>query len=145
MSPSVAPMSYTFAMPRVRLTERDVFVREALLRVLRFALVIVGLLIVIAGVLIAPLPGPMGLPIVVLGLMIVLRNSFRARKQFIRFQRAHPKVVFPLRRLLRREPEVFPVAWQQALRMEKLVVPKSWRRAVRWRKALKRRAAAKAA
>jgi hypothetical protein len=54
-------------------------------------------------------------------------------------------MIFPLRRLLRREPEVLQVAWQQALRVEKLVVPKSWRRAVRWRKAWKRRGAAKAA
>jgi hypothetical protein len=145
MSPSVATMTYVFAMPRARLNEKDAFVREALYRALRFGLVAIGLLIVVAGVLIAPLPGPMGLPVVVVGLMIVLRNSFRARKQFIRFQRAHPKMVFPLRRLLRREPEVMPVAWQQALRMERLVLPKHWRRAVRWRKGMKRRAAAKAA
>lgn len=145
MSPSVAPMTYVFAMPRARLSERDAFLREALSRALRLVLVVVGLLIVITGVIIAPLPGPMGLPVVVIGLMVVLRNSFYARKQFIRFQRAHPKMIFPLRRLLRREPEVFPVAWQQALRAEKLVVPKSWRRAVRWRKGWKKRRAAKAA
>lgn len=145
MSPSVATMTYVFAMPRARLNEKDAFVREALSRALRFGLVAIGLLIVVAGVLIAPLPGPMGLPVVVVGLMIVLRNSFRARKQFIRFQRAHPKMVFPLRRLLRREPEVMPVAWQQTLRIERLVLPKGWRRAVRWRKGVKRRAAAKAA
>jgi hypothetical protein len=138
-------MTYVFAMPRARINEKDAFVREALFRALRLGLVAIGLLIVVVGVLIAPLPGPMGLPVVVVGLMIVLRNSFRARKQFIRFQRAHPKMVFPLRRLLRREPEVMPVAWQQALRIERLVLPKGWRRAVRWRKALKRKAAAKAA
>jgi hypothetical protein len=138
-------MTYVFAMPRVRLNEKDAFVREALSRMLRLGLVVIGLLIVLTGVLIAPLPGPMGLPVVVVGLMIVLRNSFRARKQFIRFQRAHPKMIFPLRRLLRREPEVMPVAWQQALRIERLILPKDWRRAARWRKSLKRRAAAKAA
>lgn len=145
MSPSVASMTYVFAMPRARLSEKDAFLKEALMRVVRLALVVLGVLIVIAGILIAPLPGPMGMPVVVVGLMVVLRNSFRARKQFIRFQRAHPKMIFPLRRLLRREPEVLPVAWQQALRVEKLVVPKSWRRAVRWRKAWKRRGAAKVA
>jgi hypothetical protein len=145
MSPSVASMTYVFAMPRARLSEKDAFLKEAMMRVVRLALVVLGVLIVIAGILIAPLPGPMGMPIVVVGLMVVLRNSFRARKQFIRFQRAHPKMIFPLRRLLRREPEVLPVAWQQALRVEKLVVPKSWRRAVRWRKAWKRRGAARAA
>ncbi len=145
MSPTVATMTYVFAMPRARISEKDAFVRDALLRALRFVLVVLGVLVVVAGVLIAPLPGPMGLPVVVVGLMIVLRNSFQARKQFIRFQRAHPKMIFPLRRLLRREPEVLQVAWQQALRVEKLIVPKGWRRAVRWRKSWKRRAAAKAA
>jgi hypothetical protein len=134
-------MTYVFAMPRARLNaERRLRVRRSAFRA-RVALVWlgVGLLIVVAGVLIAPLPGPMGLPVTVVGLMIVLRNSFKARKQFIRFQRAHPKMIFPLRRLLRREPEVAPVAWQQALRVERLVIPRRWRVAVRWRKSLKRR------
>ena len=36
----------------------------------------------------------------------------RARRQFIGLQRRHPKILFPVRRLLRREPEVVPVAWQ---------------------------------
>jgi hypothetical protein len=94
---------------------------------------------VVAGFLIAPLPGPLGVPLTVAGLMLVLRNSFRARKQFVRFQHAHPKLLFPLRRLLRREPEVFPVAWQQVLRMERLIVPRRWRVAKRWRQSFKRR------
>jgi hypothetical protein len=103
-------------------------------------LVLVGLLIILAGVLIAPLPGPMGLPIVVVGLMVVLRNSFKARRQFVRFQRAHPRVVFPLRRLLRREPEVVQVAWQQTLRMERMLFPRRYRLAVRMRRFFRRRA-----
>ena len=109
-------------------------------RVVRFVLVILGLLIVVAGVLIAPLPGPMGLPIVVVGLMVVLRNSFKARRQFVRFQRAHPRVIFPLRRLLRREPEVVQVFWQQTLRMERMLLPARFRLARRFRRYLKRRA-----
>lgn len=128
-----------FAMPRVRRTADDL-ARELVTRFLRAFLVALGLLIVIAGFLIAPLPGPMGLPLVVVGLMLVLRNSFKARKQFVRFQHAHPRLVFPLRRLLRREPEVIPVAWQQVLRVERLVIPRRWRVAVRWRQSLKRRA-----
>jgi hypothetical protein len=98
-----------------------------------------GLLLIVGGALIAPLPGPLGLPLTVLGLMLVLRNSFKARKQFVRFQHAHPKLIFPLRRLLRREPEVVLVAWQQALRIERLIVPRRWRVAVRLRKSFKRR------
>lgn len=131
--------AFAFAMPRVRRTADDL-AREFVSRFLRVILVTLGVLLVIGGIVIAPLPGPMGLPLTVVGLMLVLRNSFKARKQFVRFQHAHPKLVFPLRRLLRREPEVFPVAWQQTLRVERLVVPRRWRVAVRWRRSLKRRA-----
>ena len=53
--------------------------------------------------------------VIVVGLMLVLRNSFKARRTFVRFQHAHPKMVFPIRRLLRRDPEILLVAWQQAL------------------------------
>lgn len=132
-------VSVALAMPRARFSPSDDLAREIVARVLRVVLVTVGLLLILAGALIAPLPGPLGLPLTVVGLMLVLRNSFKARKQFVRFQHAHPKLIFPLRRLLRREPEVVLVAWQQALRVERLIVPRSWRRAVRWRKSLKRR------
>lgn len=132
-------MNLAIAMPPVRFSAADELARELLGRIIRAALVLLGLVFIAAGFLIAPLPGPMGLPLTVIGLMLVLRNSFKARKQFVRFQHAHPKLVFPLRRLLRREPEVILVAWQQALRIEKLVIPRRWRVAKRWRKALKRR------
>jgi hypothetical protein len=127
-------------MLRARRYATEELAREMTGRVVRFVLVILGLLIVVAGVLIAPLPGPMGLPIVVVGLMVVLRNSFKARRQFVRFQRAHPRVIFPLRRLLRREPEVVQVFWQQTLRMERMLLPARFRLARRFRRYLKRRA-----
>ena len=117
----------------------DDLARELVARFLRVFLVALGVVLIAAGALIAPLPGPLGLPLTVVGLMLVLRNSFKARKQFVRFQHAHPKLIFPLRRLLRREPEVVLVAWQQALRVERLIIPRKWRVAVRWRKSLKRR------
>jgi hypothetical protein len=132
-------MNLAIAMPPVRLSVADELARELLGRIIRGLLVALGLVFIAAGFLIAPLPGPMGVPLTVIGLMLVLRNSFKARKQFVRFQHAHPKLVFPLRRLLRREPEVVLVAWQPALRIEKLVIPRRWRVAKRWRKALKRR------
>jgi len=130
-------MNLALAMPPVRFSAADELARELLGRISRVLLVTLGLVLVIAGVVIAPLPGPLGLPLTVVGLMLVLRNSFKARKQFVRFQHAHPKLLFPLRRLLRREPEVVPVAWQQVLRVEKLVVPRRWRMAKRWRRSLK--------
>jgi len=118
----------------------DELAREFAGRILRPLLVVLGVLVVLAGILVAPLPGPGGLPVIVVGLMLILRNSFKARRQFVRFQRAHPKMVFPIRRLLRREPEVLLVAWQQILRVERLILPRSLRFAVRSRRRLRRRA-----
>jgi hypothetical protein len=132
-------MNLALAMPPVRFSAADELARELLGRIARVLLVALGLLFIAAGFVIAPLPGPLGLPLTVIGLMLVLRNSFRARKQFVRFQHAHPKLLFPLRRLLRREPEVIPVAWQQVLRIEKLILPRRWRVAKRWRHSLKRK------
>lgn len=121
----------------IRSTDR--LARDIVTRITRWLLIGLGGVLVIAGFLIAPLPGPLGLPLTVVGLMLVLRNSFAAKRQFVRFQRAQPKVVFPIRRLLRREPEVVLVFWQQALRVERLVVPKRYRYAVRARRRLKAR------
>jgi len=132
-------VSVALVMPRARFSPADDLAREIVARFLRVILVVLGLLLIAGGALIAPLPGPLGLPLTVVGLMLVLRNSFKARKQFVRFQHAHPKLIFPIRRLLRREPEVILVAWQQALRIERLIIPRRWRVAVRWRKSIKRR------
>ena len=130
---------YAIVMPRARQSQADDLAREVLSRVGRWLLIALGLVIIGAGVVISPLPGPGGIPVIVLGLMMVLRNSFWARKQFIKVQKAHPKIVFPIRRLLRREPEVFPVAWQQVLRIERILLPSRYRIAVRWRKGRKRK------
>jgi hypothetical protein len=130
-------------MPR-RHSPADDFAREVIWRAKRWSMILLGLAIVALGILISPIPGPGGIPVIVIGLMLVLRHSFWARKQFIRVQRAHPKLVFPIRRLLRREPEVIPVAWQQVLRIERLVLPKRYRIAVRWRKRAKRKMARRA-
>jgi hypothetical protein len=127
-------------MPSLRVRRAsDEFAQELLGRIIRSSLVVLGFVIILAGVLIAPLPGPGGLPVIVIGLMFVLRNSFKARRQFVKFQKAHPKMVSPLRRLLRRDPEVMPVFWQQYLRIERLVLPRKARFAVNSRRRLKRR------
>jgi hypothetical protein len=138
-------MISAFVMPMRRRSEADEFARVLLGRIARWFWLVLGVLVIILGIAVAPLPGPGGLPIIVIGLMMVLRNSFAARRHFVRFQRAHPKLIFPIRRLLRREPEVLQVAWQQVLRMERLVLPQRWRVGVRSRRGLKRRAAARRA
>jgi hypothetical protein len=108
--------------------------RKATRTGVRMVIIGVGFVLMSGGFVLALLPGHLGLPLLVVGLILVLRNSPGARRQFIRLQRRHPRVVFPLRRLIRRDPEIFPVLWQQALRLEKLIVPASWRRAGLWRR-----------
>jgi hypothetical protein len=127
-------------MPSLRVHRAsDAYARDIAARIGRGLLLALGGIIMLAGLILAPLPGHIGLPLLVIGLMIVLRNSFRAKRTFLRFQHAHPKMVFPIRRLMRREPEIVLVFWQQYLRVERLVLPKRIRFAVRSRRGLKRR------
>lgn len=119
-------MSLVLTMPRA-FTSADDAARAFVARATRWALVGLGVAIVALGVVIAPLPGPGGLPVIVVGLMVLLRNSFWAKRQFVRFQHAYPKTVFPIRRLLRREPEVMPVFWQGILRTERVILSKERR------------------
>ena len=113
--------------------------RASTLRVVkRWALMIGGLFVVLLGILIAPLPGPGGIPVIAVGLMLILKSSFWAKRQFIRAQYARPKWVYPFRRLMRKKPEFAPVFWQQALRAEKIVTKRSGRRLSRGRKSVRR-------
>ena len=125
-------------MPSLRVTRAsDALAREIVARISRWLLLTLGGIVMLAGLVLAPLPGHVGLPLLVVGLMIVLRNSFAAKRQFVRMQRAHPKMVFPIRRLMRREPELVLVAWQQYLRVERLVLPRRLRFAVKARRRVK--------
>lgn len=97
----------------------------------------VGGILVVAGVIIAPLPGPFGLPISVLGLVVILRNSSSAKRGFIRLQRRHPKWLYPVRRMIR--GHVASVVWRQMLRIERFVIrSRGWRVLQRLRAALVR-------
>jgi hypothetical protein len=100
----------------------------------RWMLMGVGFAFIAVGLVGALLPTHLLGVFMVIGLAIVMRASYSARRTFIRVQRRHPKYVFPLRRLLRREPEVMPVAWQQVLRTEKAILPRRWRFAGRTRR-----------
>ncbi|MEI9963718.1 MAG: hypothetical protein WDM92_02475 [Caulobacteraceae bacterium] len=123
------------ATPRAHVEATTVMMRRGV----RYALVGLGLLIMLAGVPLAVLPGHVGVLLMAIGLVIVLRNSFSARRHFIRAQRRHPKIVFPIRRLIRREPEVLPVAWQQSLRFERWVLPRRMRFMAKARRSIFRR------
>jgi hypothetical protein len=112
------------------------FSRSLWATILRAVAIAFGSLLIVAGIPLALLPLHLGVPLIAVGLVMVLRSSMPARRRFIKLQRRHPKVVFPIRRLLRREPEVFPVAWQQVLRLERTFLPKSWRMARQMRRRL---------
>lgn len=115
----------SFAMPSLRVYRAtDDFAREVASRIKRAGMTLLGFAIIIAGILIAPLPGPGGIPVIVVGLMIVLKNSFKARRQFVKLHRAHPKMLSPIRRLLRRDPEFVAVFYQQTLRVERILLPR---------------------
>lgn len=120
------------------LAEPQPRLRDPLRAVKRSALLIAGVLVVILGILVAPLPGPGGIPVIAFGLVLILRSSYWAKRQFIRAQYARPKWVYPFRRLLRKRPEFAPVFWQQALRAEKLVLRRDGRPLKRIRKRLRR-------
>lgn len=94
-------MSLVVPSLRVRRAPDDA-ARQLVSRLGRHLLVGLGGTIIVAGVVIAPLPGPMGVPVITAGLVIVLRNSFKARRRFVRMHRAHPRVMSPIRKLMRR-------------------------------------------
>ena len=128
-------------MPSLRVYRAtDDLAREVAARIRRFGMVMLGFAIIGVGVLIAPLPGPGGIPVIVVGLMVVLRNSFKARRQFVRLNRAYPKTLYPIRRLLRRDPEIVALFYLQSLRVERLLLPKR----IRFMKPLRRRMAGRA-
>src|SRR3546814_4265704 len=58
---------------------------------MRTALFALGLLLMIAGVAIGPLPGPGFLIVFPLGLMLCLQNSAWAKRVYVRFKWRHPR------------------------------------------------------
>lgn len=130
-------------MPSLRVHRAsDEFARYLVARVSRWLLLALGGVLMLIGIAAEVVPLPthiLGMPILVIGLMIVLRNSFKARRRFVEIQRSHPRMVSPVRRLLRRDPEVILVFWQVYLRSERVVLPKRFRFAVRTRRWFARR------
>eukprot|EP01042_Synura_sphagnicola_P033469 gene33469-42980_t len=86
-------------------------------KVLGWFMIALGLVLMLAGFLLIIVPGHYFL--VVVGLILVLRNAFWARRQFIHLKRRHPNWIMPMRKLLRRNPQVASVFWQQVLKIER--------------------------
>ncbi len=65
-------------------------------------LMALGWLLLVIGPLVGLLPGPGGIPIVAAGLILILSQSYTARKIFVRLERRFPRVLGPLHRFMRR-------------------------------------------
>jgi hypothetical protein len=65
-------------------------------------------LMAVGPLLLAPTPGPFGTVVFAFGFALVLRNSFWARRRYVRYSRKFPRVQkminFGLRRKSKRKP-----------------------------------------
>ena len=89
--------------------------------------IVIGSLIMLLGIAIAPLPGPFGLPIAIVGLMIALRSSRLFKRFFLGLVRRYPKFLRPIRRMLKRRAPFWRILYSQMLRVEKFILPSNWR------------------
>jgi hypothetical protein len=58
---------------------------------LRTLLVVLGMLIMLVSPIVGVIPGPGGIFVFAAGLILVLKNSHRARTEFVRFKRRSPR------------------------------------------------------
>ncbi|MBB6249732.1 PGPGW domain-containing protein [Nitrospirillum iridis] len=70
--------------------------RVEIARLRRPALQASGWLVMGLGVLALPIPGPVSTPLVVMGGLLVLRNSVSARRHYVRARDHAPRLVRPL-------------------------------------------------
>jgi hypothetical protein len=56
-----------------------------------WGLMALGVLLIIAGLMIAPLPGPGGVFLIAPGAALILKTSMWAKRRYVRFKRWQPK------------------------------------------------------
>jgi hypothetical protein len=61
------------------------------LPVVEWSLFVLGVLLVIAGFLVAPIPGPGGVFLIAPGLALILKTSMWAKRHYVKFKRWQPK------------------------------------------------------
>ncbi|MBW7850492.1 MAG: hypothetical protein H3C38_08365 [Rhodospirillales bacterium] len=61
-----------------------------------------GVVVLAIGLVLGPLPGPTGLPVMFVGSVIILRHSSSARRWYILLGRRWPRLVGAVDRVLRR-------------------------------------------
>ena len=70
--------------------------------IVEWGLFVLGILLIIAGFAIAPLPGPGGIFLIAPGLALVLKTSMWAKRHYVRLKRWQPKAGKFADRALRR-------------------------------------------
>ena len=58
-----------------------------------WAMFVIGVLLLVAALIVGPLPGPGGVFFAVPGLILVLKSSMWARRRYVRFKRWHPSIL----------------------------------------------------
>jgi hypothetical protein len=61
--------------------------------VVEWTMFIVGILLLVAALVVGPLPGPGGVFFAVPGLILVLKSSMWARRRYVEFKKWHPKIL----------------------------------------------------
>ncbi len=105
--------------------------------IIKVLMTLLGLGLMLVGVVITPLPGPFGVPIILLGLIILLRSSVWVKRLFVRLVQKYPRLLKPLRAMLRPGAKVVALLWLQAMRVERRLLPAKWRFMYRFRHDLK--------
>ena len=59
--------------------------------IVEWTLFVVGVLLVIAGFALAPIPGPGGVFLIAPGLALILKTSLWAKRHYVKFKRWQPK------------------------------------------------------
>jgi len=59
--------------------------------VVEWTLFAIGVLLVVAGFAVAPIPGPGGVFLIAPGLALILKTSLWAKRHYVRFKRWQPK------------------------------------------------------
>ena len=84
------------------MAKRSLYQRLRSTAQVRLTLFCLGILLMITGVLIGPLPGPGFLIVFPVGLMLCLQNSAWAKRIYVRFKRRHPRYAGWTDRVMRR-------------------------------------------
>jgi hypothetical protein len=70
--------------------------------VVEWSLFVLGVLLVVAGIVLAPLPGPGGIFFIAPGLALILKTSMWAKRHYVRVKRWQPKAGRLMDKALRR-------------------------------------------